>query len=116
MSLKNELLKAIEKSGKKFKIGDKVYVKYHSADDLKYKIEKVNNISYDLKIDMSEEEIESYRKIISESVYLFEVYFECWEERLKKNTPHSKEDIIFAKYVIDHLYIHNVEEDSLTSR
>lgn len=116
MSMKDLMEKALSNVNKKFKVGDKVNVSYHHPEDLKYKVLKVNNISYDLEVDLSEEEIEKCKKIIRESFYSYEVYIECWEDRMKENPPHSKEDIAFAKNVIEHLYIYNVEENMLKYR
>ncbi len=116
MSMKELIEKALSNVNKKFNVGDKVNVNYHHPKDLKYKIKKVNNISYDLEVDLSKEEIEKYKKIISESFYLHQVYIECWEERLKKNPPHSNEDILLAKSVLDNRFIYNVEENNLSSR
>ena len=116
MSLQEQLKNAFSEVERKFKVGDKVVVREyrHGEMDLPYIVEKVNNVSYDLKIDLSEEEIEMCQKIDEASYFWHEPSFECWEKRRKKNSPYTEEQIAYAEVVLYNKQLLNVEESRIS--
>lgn len=112
MSFFDKMNEAIQSVNRAFKEGDKVFIK-NQLKELKYVIKSVNYLSYDLVLDIPEEEVKHYRKVLSESFEMLEIGFEHREERLKKNPPYSMDEIIKAEEMISALYVYNIREEQL---
>lgn len=112
MSFFDKINEAIQSVSRAFKEGDKVFIK-NQPKELKYVIKSVNYLSYNLVLDISEEEIKHYRKVLSESFEVLEIGFEYREKFLKKNPPYSMDEIIKAEEIIRSLYVYNIREEQL---
>ena len=121
--MKDALMKAFSTTKKKFKEGDLVvfkhtpriftYLEEQTGFKLICKVEKVGNLSYDLKINISEEDIEKYKKIVAESFTWCEPSFECWERRKNKNSPYSEKEILLADTIMSSFIIRQQDEEDL---
>lgn len=110
MSLKNQLASAFNAVPKKFKEGDKVKLR---GSNLPFKVSKVNNISYDLAIDLSEDEIKKQREILAVSIGWVERSFECWDSYIKENTPFSLKEIQKAEALMESRMRFGIEEQDI---
>lgn len=110
MNLKEQLTTAFNAVPKKFKEGDKVKL---CGSDLPFKVSKVNNVSYDLAIDLSEDEIKKQREILAVSIGWVERSFECWDSYIKKDTPFSLEEIQRAEGIMESQMKFGIEEQDI---
>ncbi|EPP7234401.1 hypothetical protein ACTOJ1_001350 [Shigella flexneri] len=110
MNLKEQLTTAFNAVPKKFKEGDKVKLR---GSDLPFKVSKVNNVSYDLAIDLSEDEIKKQREILAVSIGWVERSFECWDSYIKKDTPFTLEEIQRAEAIMESQMKFGIEEKDI---
>lgn len=110
MNLKEQLTTAFNAIPKKFKEGDKVKLR---GSDLSFKVSKVNNMSYDLAIDLSEDEIKKQREILAVSIGWVERSFECWDSYIKKDTPFTLEEIQRAGAIMESQMKFGIEEKDI---
>lgn len=110
MSFRDQLAGAFSAQVKKFSVGEKVLLR---GEDRPFVVESINHVSYDLVMDISEDEIAHLREIVAKSVRLKELSFEHWVEVIAKDTPYSHEEIAEAQQVLASLRKSNVEEDEM---
>ena len=110
MNLKEQLTTAFNAVPKKFKEGDKVKLR---GSYLPFKVSKVNNVSYDLAIDLSEDEIKKQQEILAVSIGWVERSFECWDSYIKKNTPFTLEEIQRAELIMESQMKFGIEEQDI---
>lgn len=110
MSFRDQLEGAFSAQAKKFSVGEKVLLR---GEDRPFVVKSVNHVSYDLVMDISEDEIERLREIVAKSVRLKELSFEHWVEVIAKDTPYSHEEIAEAQQILASLRKHDVEDDEM---
>lgn len=110
MSFRDQLEGAFSAQAKRFSVGEKVLLR---GEERFFVVESINHVSYDLVMDIPEDEISRLREIVAKSVRLKEVSFECWEEFITKDTPYSHEEIADAQQILASLRKCNVEEDEM---
>lgn len=107
MSLHDKLISAFSAQAKKFSVGEKVLLR---GEEPVFIVKSVNHVSYDLVMDISEDEIVRLREIVAKSVRLKELSFEHWVEVIAKDTPYSHEEIAEAQQVLASLRKFNIQE------
>lgn len=110
MSFRDQLEGAFSAQDKKFSVGEKVLLR---GEDRPFVVKSVNHVSYDVVMDISEDEIMHLKEVVAKSVRLKELSFEHWVEVIAKDTPYSREEIAEAQQVLASLRKCNVEEDEM---
>jgi len=110
MNFRDQLEGAFSAQAKKFSAGEKVLLR---GEERPFVVESVNHVSYDLVMDISEDEIARLREIVAKSVRLKELSFEHWIEVIVKDAPYSHEEIAEAQQILASLRKCNVEEDEM---